>query len=81
MPVKVLSYTVLFEPADEGGYCAYVPALPGCFSQGETLEEARAMIREAIEGHLDSLVRHGEAIPIEPAEPVTERIEIRVKVA
>jgi predicted RNase H-like HicB family nuclease len=81
MAYRFLSYTVLFEPAEEGGYCAYVPALPGCFSQGETLEETRAMIQEAIEGHLESLVSHGEAIPIEPAEPVTERIEIRVKVA
>ena len=40
---------VLFEPSDEGGYTVYVPALPGCISEGDTLEEARRNIREAIE--------------------------------
>ena len=40
---------VHFEPSDEGGYTVYVPALPGCVSEGNTLEEARQNIREAIE--------------------------------
>jgi predicted RNase H-like HicB family nuclease len=39
---------VVFEPSDEGGFTAYVPALPGCISEGDTPEEARANIREAI---------------------------------
>ncbi len=39
---------VVFEPSEEGGYTVYVPALPGCISEGDTLEEARANIREAI---------------------------------
>jgi predicted RNase H-like HicB family nuclease len=38
----------VFEPSDEGGYTVYVPALPGCISEGDTLEEARANVREAI---------------------------------
>ncbi len=45
---------VVIHPAEEGGFWAEVPALPGCFSQGETIEEARANIREAIECHLDA---------------------------
>ena len=40
---------VHFAPSDEGGYTVYVPALPGCISEGDTLEEARRNIREAIE--------------------------------
>lgn len=38
----------VFEPSDEGGFTVYVPALPGCISEGDTLEEARANIREAV---------------------------------
>jgi len=44
---------VVFEPSDEGGYTVYVPALPGCVSEGDTLEEARQNIREAIELYLE----------------------------
>jgi len=45
---------VVYEPSDEGGYTAYVPSLPGCISEGDTLEEARVNIREAVELYLDS---------------------------
>jgi len=44
---------VVYEPTDEGGYTVYVPSLPGCISEGDTLEEARDNIREAIELYLD----------------------------
>ena len=40
---------VLLEASDEGGYTVYVPALPGCISEGETVEDALTNIREAIE--------------------------------
>ena len=43
---------VVFEPSDEGGFTVHVPALPGCISEGDTLDEARKNIREAIEGWL-----------------------------
>jgi predicted RNase H-like HicB family nuclease len=43
---------VILEPSDEGGYTAYVPSLPGCISEGETIEESLANIREAIELYL-----------------------------
>jgi predicted RNase H-like HicB family nuclease len=46
-------FKVLFEPSDEGGYTVHVPALPGCISEGDTLEEARQNIREAIELYLE----------------------------
>ena len=44
---------VVLEPQPEGGYVAYVPALPGCVSQGETVEEVLKNIREAIELYLE----------------------------
>ena len=45
---------VVFEPSDEGGYTVFVPALPGCISEGDTLEEARENIREAIALYLEA---------------------------
>jgi predicted RNase H-like HicB family nuclease len=59
------SYAVFYDAAPEGGYVAFVPALPGCHSQGETLEEAERNIKEAIEAYLESLVAHHEPIPEE----------------
>jgi predicted RNase H-like HicB family nuclease len=44
---------VVLEPSDEGGYTVYVPSLPGCISEGETVEEAMANIREAVELYLE----------------------------
>ena len=44
---------VVLEPSDEGGYTAYVPALPGCISEGETRDDAMRNIREAVELYLE----------------------------
>ena len=63
--MEITHYTVKIQPAAEGGYWAEVPALPGCFTQGETLEEVTAYIREAIECYLASLIRRGEPFPVE----------------
>jgi antitoxin HicB len=52
-------YTVLFEPAEEGGFVATCPALPGLVTEGDTLDEAREMVRDAIRGHLESLSMDG----------------------
>ena len=60
-----LSYSVFYEQSAEGGYVAFVPALPGCHTQGESLEEAESNVREAIALYLESLAAHGEAIPEE----------------
>ena len=62
---KEFSYSVFYEAAPEGGYVAFVPALPGCHTQGETLEEAERNVREAIALYLESLIAHGEPIPKE----------------
>lgn len=61
-------FTVVIEP-DEGGFHAYVPALPGCHTFGTTVDEARANIAEALELHIESLREDGEPIPAE-REPI-----------
>ena len=53
---------IVLEPSGEGGYTVFVPALPGCISEGETLDEARRNIREAIALYLESA---GETNPPE----------------
>ena len=50
------------EPEDEG-YYAYSPGLPGCFSNGHTIEEARHNIRDAVQQHIAALHAHGEPVP------------------
>ena len=73
------SYTMLFEPAEEGGYVAFCPALPGLVTEGDTYEEVRRRVKEAIEGYLESLVKDGEPIPADQEitlEPVKEQIRI-----
>ena len=60
-----MEYTVVLHPAEEGGYWVGVPALPGCYSQGETVEETMANAREAIETHLEALKEDSHQIPKE----------------
>jgi len=69
-------YTVVFEPAEEGGYVVHVPALPGLVTEGDTLDEARAMAREAVIGYLESLREAGEEIPTEAPNTITEQIGV-----
>lgn len=57
-----MRYAIVIEHAD-GNYCAYVPDLPGCIATGTTVEEARKIIREAVEFHLDGLRLDGSLIP------------------
>lgn len=58
-----MKFKVMIHPAEEGGYWAEVPALPGCVSQGETLDETVANIREAAEGWLEVSAERGEVGP------------------
>jgi antitoxin HicB len=57
------TYRILLTPEDEGGFSVSVPALPGCFTQGETVEEAIEMAKEAISAYIESLEEDGEPIP------------------
>ncbi|MBI4333031.1 MAG: type II toxin-antitoxin system HicB family antitoxin [Chloroflexi bacterium] len=67
-------YTLILIPdSEEGGYTVRVPALPGCVTEGDTLEQAIAMARDAITGWIEAAEKHGEPIPEEklPAETIT----------
>ncbi|MBI2190738.1 MAG: type II toxin-antitoxin system HicB family antitoxin [Planctomycetes bacterium] len=61
--MKFYSFQVVIEkePKDRG-YFAYSPTLPGCFSNGKTIENAKRNIREAIEQHVASLLAHAQRI-------------------
>lgn len=60
---SVLKYDAVFEEQKVGGYTVTVPVLPGCISEGDTFEEAKSNISEAITAYLESLLMDGEEIP------------------
>ncbi|RQD80731.1 MAG: type II toxin-antitoxin system HicB family antitoxin [Methanocalculus sp. MSAO_Arc2] len=60
-----MEFTVLIHSAEEGGFWVEVPTLPGCFSRGETFQEAMENIREAIGLHLEVLCEGGSELPRE----------------
>ncbi len=70
-------FTVVIEP-DEQGYHAFVPALQGCHSFGDTVEEAKANIMEAIEVHVESLLEDGESVPVERDPVFITRLSVPV---
>ncbi len=57
--LSVMNYKVVVHREAKGGYWAEVPALPGCVSQGETLKELQANVREAMTGYLEVLREEG----------------------
>jgi antitoxin HicB len=65
----VHTYTIVVEPEDGGGYFVTIPALPGCFTRGGTVEECRQRAVEAIEAHIAGLRADGEAVPEEVGPP------------
>ena len=70
-------YTVLFEPAEEGGFVVTCPALPGLVTEGDTLEEARTMAEDAIRAYIESLRKDHLPIPSDKT-PVKEEIRVQV---
>jgi predicted RNase H-like HicB family nuclease len=63
------TYTVVVEPEEGGGYFVTVPALPGCFTRGQTFDECRDRAVEAIEVHIAGLMADGEPVPAEAGVP------------
>jgi predicted RNase H-like HicB family nuclease len=57
------TYRIVIEPGEDGWFVVTVPALPGCITQGKTLEESETNAREAIEAYLESLIRRNKKIP------------------
>lgn len=77
--MQEVTYTVHIDPAEEGGFWAYVPALPGCFTQGETIEQVVAMAHEAVAGFVEALAKLGKPIPIEKTHPRHSTFNVAVK--
>ena len=65
-----MKYRVVIQPDEDGVFVAECPALPGCISQGKSRAEALDNIKDAIDGYLASLKKHGEPVP----PPITEEI-------
>lgn len=65
MKQKILKYDVVFEEQSDKGYTAIVPSLPGCISEGDTFEQTKANIEDAIKLYLEDLAEDGEEIPQE----------------
>ena len=61
--MRVMKYRIYLEQDQDGVFVADCPTLPGCVSQGRTRSEATENIREAIEGYLISLDKHGDPVP------------------
>ncbi len=73
---KKLHYRVILQPAEEGGYTVFVPALPGCISEGDTKKAALSNIQEAIQGWIAVSRAYGDYIP--PSDMIEEMVEVAV---
>lgn len=78
---KILKYTAIFEPEKDGGYVVSVPAVPGCVTQGDTFEEAKEMIKDALEGCLAVLKEEGQEIPQEIKDIVVTKVTVSEPIA
>lgn len=70
-------FKIVLEKEAEGGYTVFVPALPGCHTQGDTIEKARENAREAIECYIESLRKDGLPVPAVSEELVCD-VEVKV---
>ena len=76
---KVLQYEAVFHPEPEGGFSVSVPRLPGCFSEGNTLEDAEANISEAIICHLEGLAKSENKVPKHQKSTFMRTIDIDLR--
>lgn len=73
-----LPYRVVLYPAEEGGYVVEIPDLAGCLSQGETVEEAMEMIRDAKKCWIETCMELGRPIPEPTSEEYSGKLNIRI---
>lgn len=76
-----MRYTVVMIPDEDGGFTAFVPAIPGCVTQGETFPEALARAQDAASALLTDYAEAGEDVPTEPVGTVVATIEAEVSQA
>jgi predicted RNase H-like HicB family nuclease len=73
---KNYSFSVVLTPEAEGGFTVSVPAIPGCFTEGDSLEEALENARDAIGLCIEQLMADGETIPTELTPSVISSVTI-----
>lgn len=76
MKHTILKYDVIFEEQTNGGYTVTVPVLPGCISEGDTFEEAKENIADAIKLYLEDMEAEGEEIPLDNKPIFIGKIEV-----
>jgi predicted RNase H-like HicB family nuclease len=72
------TYTVILEPAENGGFVVRVPALPEIVTEGGTENEALAMARDAIELVIESRHERGEPVPEDAGDPVVRKLTVAI---
>lgn len=72
----VRTYTIVLEPEETGGFMVLVPALPGCFTQGNTVDECRERAVEATAVHIAGLQADGATVPEERGRPQTFTVTV-----
>ena len=72
------TYSVILEPAEEGGFIVHLPALPEVVTEGDTEAEALAIAKDAIELVLESRRERGEPIPVEVDKPRVREVTVAV---
>jgi len=75
LDMKNYHFTVVIEKDEDGRYLAICPVLQGCYTEGETEEEARRLIKDAIKLHIESRIARGEPIYEEVA---SEKVAVAV---
>ena len=74
-----MRYTVVVIPdAEDGGFFAYVPTIPNCFTHADTLDDAMSMVQDAASALLASMASHGEEVPIEAPGAMIASIEVEI---
>lgn len=77
--MKSYSYRVIIEPDENNNFHAFAPALPGCHTWGETLEETRVNIRDAIDVYLRALIADNETVPQDKGIEIIETWQPPIK--
>jgi len=75
---KIYLYTAVFEPAVEGGFNVTFPALPGCFTFGKDLPDARRMAKDVLELWIEELLARKKKVPLREVKPVIQKIKVAV---
>jgi predicted RNase H-like HicB family nuclease len=70
------TYSVILEPAEEGGFVVHVPVLPEICTEGDTEDEALAMAKDAIELVIESRLERGEPVPSEFQKPIMRQVTV-----